>query len=163
MNPPSYTDFDILQAYMKAVDLIPKEKTFRIAPGHINVFYNLANLVKVNSSRLNEALLLYNRALSMKPEFVEAHMNKADTLLKLNRTDQALSSYQTAVKYGPGNPDAHYNLGTVYLNKGDVANAQKCYQRVLSLNGKHTLAMFNMGLLLTEQKTQDGLRQAINM
>ena len=148
---------------MKAVDLIPKEKTFRIAPGHINVFYNLANLVKLDDSRLNEALSLYNKALSMKPDFVEAHMNKADTLLKLNQSDQALSSYQTAVRYGPGNPDAHYNLGTVYLNKGDLSNAQKCYQRVLSLNNQHKLAMFNMGLLLTEKKTPDALHRAAQM
>jgi len=35
---------------------IKKEKTFRIAPNYINLYFNLANLVKLNNSRLEEAL-----------------------------------------------------------------------------------------------------------
>lgn len=68
---------------------MPKGKSFRVAPSHINVYYNLANLVKMNPTRLLEAYDLYQTALSMKPDFVEAYLNKGDVLLKLNRTGDA--------------------------------------------------------------------------
>ena len=48
-----------LKAYNEAMKLMPdieKEKSFRIAPNYINVYYNLANLVKLNSNRLEEAI-----------------------------------------------------------------------------------------------------------
>lgn len=79
---------------------IEKEKSFRIAPNYINVYYNLANLVKLDSSRLEEAIKviingvntvpwqspqLYDTSLRMKVDFVEAYINKADALLQLNR------------------------------------------------------------------------------
>lgn len=47
------------KAYNEAIKLMPdieKEKSFRIAPNYINVYYNLANLVKLDSSRLEEAI-----------------------------------------------------------------------------------------------------------
>ena len=47
------------KAYKEAIKLMPdieKEKRFRIAPNYINVYYNLANLIKLDSKRLKEAI-----------------------------------------------------------------------------------------------------------
>lgn len=44
-----------MQAYRVAVELMPKGKSFRVAPSHINVYYNLANLVKLDPARAQEA------------------------------------------------------------------------------------------------------------
>ena len=48
----------LLQAYRAGIALLPdfkKEKTARIAPNHINIYYNLANLLRTDESRLEEA------------------------------------------------------------------------------------------------------------
>ena len=50
--------FTPLQAYRAGMALLPdfkKEKKARIAPNHINLYYNLANLLRTNESRLEEA------------------------------------------------------------------------------------------------------------
>ncbi|KAI5738370.1 hypothetical protein M8J77_006105 [Diaphorina citri] len=57
------------EAYLRAKSLLPKAKPgesyqTRIAPNHLNVFLNLANLIAKNSTRLEEADLLY-RQVSM--------------------------------------------------------------------------------------------------
>ena len=138
------------QAYGVAVKLMPKGKTFRIAPSHINVYYNLANLVRHDPSRLSEAYDLYQTALSMKPDFVEAHMNKGDLLLKLNRTQDARASFEKALQFNPQYTDAHYNLGTAHLLLGDKVMAEKCYRQALLLDGGHVHALLSLSGVLRE-------------
>ncbi len=133
---------------------MPKGKTFRIAPSHINVYYNLANLVRQDPARLSEAFDLYQTALSMKPDFVEAHMNKGDLLLKLNKTEDAKISFQKALQYNPEYTDAHYNLGTAHLLLGDRVEAERCYKRALSLDKEHVYALLSLAGVLRELNKQ---------
>ena len=45
--------------------IIPGKKyAARIAPNHLNVYINLANLIRANESRLEEADQLYRQAIS---------------------------------------------------------------------------------------------------
>ena len=150
-----YNPFLLLQAYLQAVELVPKTKTFRIAPMHINVFYNLANLVKLDPERFSEALQLYNRALSMKVDMVEAYINKGDLLLKLDRVEEAKQSFLNAVKYNPNYADAHFNLGSVYLRLEDLAKAEKHYKKALAIDPRHHLSLFNLGMLYVNKYDKD--------
>lgn len=64
------------EAYLKAKSLFPKVKPgesyqARIAPNHLNVFLNLANLISKNSTRLEEADHLYKQAISMRSDYVQ--------------------------------------------------------------------------------------------
>nr|NVI79279.1 putative transmembrane and TPR repeat-containing protein CG4050-like protein [Cucujiformia] len=86
------------EAYLKAKSLLPKAKPgesyqARIAPNHLNVFLNLANLISKNSTRLEEADLLYRQAISMRADYTQAYINRGDILIKLNRTKEAQEVY----------------------------------------------------------------------
>ncbi len=138
---------------------MPSGKSFRVAPSHINVYYNLANLVKMNPARLQEAFRLYQRAISMKPDFVEAHMNKGDLLLHLNQTDEARQAFETALRYNPEYTDAHYNLGSALLQMGRRSDAEKCYRRALALDANHIHALLSLaGLLQDGQQHQEAFQ-----
>ena len=146
------------QAYRVAVELMPKGKTFRVAPSHINVYYNLANLLRTDPHRLSEAYDLYQTALSMKPDFVEAHMNKGDLLLKLNKTTDARQAFEKAIYYNPDYTDAHYNLGTAFLLLGDKAGAEKSYRRALKLDRQHVHSLLSLaGLLQDMNRSEDAI------
>lgn len=138
---------------------MPKGKSFRVAPSHINVYYNLANLVRQDPARLGEAYDLYQTALSMKPDFVEAHMNKGDLLLKLNRTEDARQSFEKALQYNPEYTDAHYNLGTAFLLLGDRASAERSYRQAISLDSKHVYALLSLAGVLRELNKQSEERK----
>ena len=82
----------------------------RIAPNHLNVFLNLANLLARNRSRLEEADALYRQAIGMRADYTQAYINRGDVLIKLNRTQEARRAYETALTYDSHNPDIYYNV-----------------------------------------------------
>src|SRR5262249_42639665 len=59
--------------------------------------------------RLDEALTSYDRALAIRPDYVEALNNRGALLEDLKRPDDALASYDRAITLNPGYADAHYN------------------------------------------------------
>ena len=101
--------------FAQAKSLLPKAKPgesyqARIAPNHLNVFLNLANLIARNETRLEEADLLYRQAISMRADYTQAYINRGDILLKLNRTKEAQEVYERALFYDSNNPDIYYNV-----------------------------------------------------
>lgn len=108
---------DAEDAYLRAKSLLPKAKPgesyqARIAPNHLNVFLNLANLISKNHTRLEEADMLYRQAISMRSDYTQAYINRGDILIKLNRTKEAQEVYERALLYDSTNPDIYYNVST---------------------------------------------------
>lgn len=105
------------EAFLRAKSLLPRAKpgeTYqtRIAPNHLNVFLNLANLISKNHTRLEEADLLYRQAISMRSDYTQAYINRGDILIKLNRTKDAQEVYERALLYDSNNPDIYYNVSS---------------------------------------------------
>jgi len=106
-------------AYLIAKSLLPKAKPgesyqARIAPNHLNVFLNLANLISKNVTRLEEADSLYRQAISMRSDYTQAYINRGDILIKLNRTKEAQEVYERALLYDSSNPDIYYNVSIMF-------------------------------------------------
>ena len=139
---------------------MPTGKTFRVAPSHINVYFNLANLLRKNSSRNDETLQLYKRAISMKPDFSEAHMNMGDLLLKMNRVEDAKNSFKNAIKHRSDYSDAYFNLATTCLQLQEHDEAERNYRGALHYNPNHALSLFNLGVLFAEMNVPSKLQEA---
>ena len=146
----SLTNFHV-KVYKKAVDMMPSGRSFRVAPNYINVYYNLANLIRTDSSRTLEAYELYQKALSMKPDFVEAHMNKGDLLLRMNKSVDAKLSFEKALHYNPEYTDAHYNLATALVQLGERKEAERSYRRALAMDKTHLFSLLSLGSLLLDE------------
>lgn len=104
-----------MSSWSQAKSLLPKAKPgesyqARIAPNHLNVLLNLANLIAKNQTRLEEADMLYRQAISMRSDYTQAYINRGDVLLKLNRTKEAQEVYERALFYDTDNPDIYYNV-----------------------------------------------------
>ncbi|MEE6480276.1 hypothetical protein FKM82_012521 [Ascaphus truei] len=74
------------ESYLIAKSLMPqvipgKKYAARVAPNHLNVYINLANLIRANESRLEEADQLYRQAISMRPDFKQAYISRWDIYL----------------------------------------------------------------------------------
>ncbi|XP_066909722.1 protein O-mannosyl-transferase Tmtc3 [Halyomorpha halys] len=143
------------EAYLKAKSLLPKAKPgqsyqARIAPNHLNVFLNLANLIAKNETRLEEADLLYRQAISMRADYTQAYINRGDVLLKLNRTKEAQEVYEQALFYDSNNPDIYYNLGVVFLEQGKASQALAYLDKALEYDPEHEQALLNSAILLQE-------------
>ncbi|XP_068627864.1 protein O-mannosyl-transferase Tmtc3 [Battus philenor] len=148
------------EAYVKAKSLLPKAKPgesyqARIAPNHLNVFLNLANLISKNATRLEEADMLYRQAISMRADYTQAYINRGDILIKLNRTKEAQEVYERALLYDSGNPDIYYNLGVVLLEQGKASQALAYLDKALELEPEHEQALLNSAILLQELGAAD--------
>ncbi|XP_077517055.1 protein O-mannosyl-transferase Tmtc3-like isoform X2 [Amblyomma americanum] len=142
-------------AFRKAKDLLPRPKPgepykARIAPNHLNVFLNLANLISRNSSRLEEADSLYRQAISMRVDYIQAYINRGDILIKLNRTREAQEVYERALELDATNPDIFYNLGVVFLEQGRPSDALMYFNKALELDPDHEQALMNSAILIQE-------------
>ncbi|GLH05530.1 Protein O-mannosyl-transferase TMTC3 [Gryllus bimaculatus] len=134
-------------AYLQAKSLLPKAKPgesyqARIAPNHLNVFLNLANLIARNETRLEEADLLYRQAISMRADYTQAYINRGDILLKLNRTKEAQEDNT--------NERVYFNLGMLAMDDRDVAGAEHWFRQAVQLKDDFRSALFNLALLLAD-------------
>lgn len=142
-------------AYLVAKSLMPqvipgKKYATRVAPNHLNVYINLANLIRANDSRLEEADQLYRQAISMRPDFKQAYISRGELLLKMNKLTEARDAYLRALELDRTNADLWYNLAIVNIEMKDPSEALKNFNHALQLNPRHKLALFNSALLMQE-------------
>ncbi|XP_034031789.1 protein O-mannosyl-transferase TMTC3 isoform X2 [Thalassophryne amazonica] len=142
-------------AYLIAKSLMPqvipgKKYATRVAPNHLNVYINLANLIRANESRLEEADQLYRQAISMRPDFKQAYISRGELLLKMNKLTEARDAYLRALELDRSNADLWYNLAIVNIEMKDPSEALKNFNHALELNPRHKLALFNSALLMQE-------------
>lgn len=157
------------KAFFKAKDLLPRPRPgeryqTRVAPSHLNVFLNLANLIARNKSRLEEADALYRQAISMRADYTQAYINRGDVLIKMNRTREAQEVYEKALQFDSSNPDIYYNvcykvtcylischhyfflpylyskLGVVLLEQGKATQALVYFNKALELEPHHEVS-----------------------
>ncbi|XP_062317316.1 protein O-mannosyl-transferase TMTC3 [Osmerus eperlanus] len=142
-------------AYLVAKSLMPqiipgKKYATRVAPNHLNVYINLANLIRTNDSRLEEADQLYRQAISMRPDFKQAYISRGELLLKMNKPTEAREAYLRALELDHTNADLWYNLAIVNIEMKEPSEALKNFNHALELNSRHKLALFNSALLMQE-------------
>ncbi|KAG2460084.1 TMTC3 protein, partial [Polypterus senegalus] len=137
--------------FMSALKVIPGKKyATRVAPNHLNVYINLANLIRANESRLEEADQLYRQAISMRPDFKQAYISRGELLLKMNKPNEARDAYLRALELDSANADLWYNLAIVNIEMKEPSEALNNFNQALELNPKHKLALFNSALLMQE-------------
>ena len=63
--------------------------------------------------RFDEALAVYQMAITLKPDYTVAFNNRGNALRKLKRFEEALASYDEAIVRKPDYADAFNNRGVV--------------------------------------------------
>ncbi|CAL1294996.1 unnamed protein product [Larinioides sclopetarius] len=151
------------KAFWMAKNLLPKVrpgKTYQthIVPRHLDLFLNLGNLLSRNHSRLEEAQELYKEAISMKTDYIDAYMQRASLLLKLNRSEEAHDMYKQALKYDHMNPDIFYNMGVLLLEQGKSHQALARFDQALQVDPEHEKSLLNYAIL-TQDSGDSSLRR----
>lgn len=101
-----------------------------------------------DAGRYDDALLLYDDAVSRWPTLALLWNNRGNTLLELGFIDQAIKSYQHALHLAPSLHDSRVALATCYQAQGDLQQALVECAKVLKSAPEHAEAHWNYGLLL---------------
>lgn len=84
--------------------------------------------------KYNEALKAYDKAIELKPDYVEAWYNKGVVLDNLGRHDEALKAYDKAIVLKPDFARAWYNRACVYSVKGEKEKALSDLKKAIELD-----------------------------
>jgi tetratricopeptide (TPR) repeat protein/SAM-dependent methyltransferase len=109
--------------------------------------YALGNAL-AQQGRLDESVAYYRRALSLRPDYVEAHNNLGIALQGQGLLKEAAASYRDALSLRPQSHYLHYNLGNVLRDDGELDEAATCYRRALSCQPDFAEAHNNLGVVL---------------
>ena len=95
-----------------------------------------------------QARLHLQKALDLRPNFPEAHINLALTLLRAGQLDAAISHFQQALALQPNNAPAHSQLGQLLLLKGRVQDTLDHYQTAVALQPDDPYFLNNLAWVL---------------
>jgi len=110
-----------------------------------------------HAGTLEEAATRYREALAQRPDFLEAHVDLAGVLWRLEDFEGALVHARKAVELGPQHPYAVRVLGTALLNLNRVDEAEQQLRRALELQPGFPLAEIDLAFgLLLAGRLQEG-------
>lgn len=106
--------------------------------------------------RYEEALQLWDRLLTLRPDTVEALFGKGHALINLKRYGEALEVSRRAVQLDPSHREAAFNYGTCELYAGDPARALAVVEPLLQKDDRHPqlLALSMLLYLATGNRDQ---------
>jgi predicted Zn-dependent protease len=110
------------------------EQELQLDPGNANAIYELAEIHR-QQNELDQAQRLFESALQYYPDFEEAQVGLATTLMALQKPDLALPHLQRAVVLNAGDEVAWYRLAQADRalgNKDEQTKALAQFQRLRS-------------------------------
>ena len=119
--------------------------------------YNIRGKRHSKLGQLDAAISCYEKAISIKPEYVEAHYNIGSANHKLGNLDLAVRSYKKVVAIKPEYAITHKNkiLSVIYFfSKGLISDAINALEKLININPNDAL-LFNMtgGCYASQGKT----------
>jgi len=91
-----------------------------------------------------------SRAVSLAPQWADAHYNLAVAHLKLGHTEQAVEELRLATTLAPEDGEAWGFLGALLWAEGDLSEAQKALSRSAAMPGASVGTLFNLASVALE-------------
>ena len=117
-----------------------REILIHYAPSSVNLWNHTAYFHQ-SIQQLDSAIVYYNKALSINPNFKPSKQNLvgiykmyANYYINQNNLKIAKQYYEQAVRIMPQDADLHNNLANVLLKLGDAKNAVKHFEQAIKIN-----------------------------
>uniref|UniRef100_A9AB70 Tetratricopeptide TPR_2 repeat protein n=1 Tax=Methanococcus maripaludis (strain C6 / ATCC BAA-1332) TaxID=444158 RepID=A9AB70_METM6 len=107
------------------------------------------------SGDFNAAEVEYIKAISLNPDYSEAHNNYGCLLEYLERFDEAELEFKKAVELDDLNSKAHNNLATLLAKSEKFDEAEKYYKKAIELDPEYWGAIYNLGAMYATLKRYD--------
>lgn len=116
-------------------------------PTHVRAwnYYGVALAVE---GRHDDAIRAYEKALAIKPDSDDVHINMGKSLAKAGRYADAITHYRSAMAASGDDAMLHHSLAIALEKTGQLDAALTEYAETLRLDPSHPFARFNRGLAL---------------
>jgi protein O-mannosyl-transferase len=119
------------------------------------VAHNNLGATLVQKGKVDEAIINFQKALKIKPDYADTHNNLGTALLQKGNVDEAIVHYQKALEIKPDFMLACYNLGNCLIQKGSVDEAIIQYQKALQIKPDCAEAYNNLGYCFIQKGNVD--------
>jgi protein O-mannosyl-transferase len=93
------------------------------------IVLNNLGLICAQEKRYNDAIEYFLRAIRLKPNYTDPHLNLGSAYMEIGRTEAAELQLRAAVALSPLNTRAHNELGKLYLGAGRLSEAEEQFRR----------------------------------
>ncbi len=131
-------------------EAIDKIKALNEKHPNVPLLFNLIGACYKELGQLEGAAKMFEVAVSIKPDYAEAHFNLGVILKALGRDVVAVESYKKAIAITPNYPDAHNNLGTALHDLGNLEASIESLEWAVAYKYDFAEAHNNLGNVLNE-------------
>jgi len=131
-------------------EAIDKIKALNEKYPNVPLLFNLIGACYKELGQLDGAAKMFEAAVSIKPDYAEAHFNLGVILKALGQDVAAVESYKKAVAITPNYPDAHNNLGTALHELGHLEASIESLEWAVAYKYDFAEAHNNLGNVLNE-------------
>jgi len=121
-------------------------------------FADAASATRVESGRIAhrrgnfaDAILAYDEAIRLDPEYTAAWKSKGDALAAIGRTTEAMVAYDEAIRIDPNLSSAWYKKGNLLYYQGNRNDALQAYEESVRLDPSFAPAWNGKGNALKNQ------------
>ena len=140
-----------LHKFIKAEEYLNNLISFKKTP---ELFYTYGNVQK-KLKKYHEAIISFNFAIELNPNFSEAFNNLGNTQKLLNKREEALKSFEKAVGLKENNIEALFNLSSMYKENNNYKDLIIIYKKILGIDKNNIKTLYNLGtahLILGDEK-----------
>jgi len=132
---------------IEAIDLVKNlNKDFPNVP----LLFNILGACYQALKQLDTSVKMFKTAISIKPDYAEAHFNLGVVLRILGRPKLAVESYKKAIAHFPYYLSAYNNLGNALKQIGELEEAIVSYQNAINIKPDFAEAHNNIGIVLKD-------------
>ena len=117
------------------------------------IIYNEA-IDKYNANEVDKSIEMFNKAISIDPNFYDANYNLAQILMSVGKYEEALKPLEAILKIKPEDSETLYNLGKIQYKRGYLSSSYTYLNKISTTAPQYESAKL---LLNKIEKRQDEL------
>jgi len=141
-------------------DVILWEDCVKKSPNKPRQHYNLG-VVLARKGKLDDAIKHYNKAIQIKPDYLEAYYNLGNALVRKGDAKAAIYNYHKTLQLNPDFFKSYYNIARILYGQGKIDEAIHNYQKALNINKETPQTLFNLSWIYATSENnsyRDGIK-----
>ncbi len=127
-----------------------------------SMLYNMTGTANQAFGKLDEAVVAYKKAISLKPDSAEVYNNMGNTLKAQSKLDEAVVAYKKAIGLKPDSAEFYNNIGNTLKAQSKLDEAVVAYKKAININSDIPEIYNNLGIALREQSKLEEAVEAFN-
>lgn len=130
-----------LQKFLDAEKYFEKLISIKKTP---EIYYTYGNIQK-KIKKYNDAVISFENAIKLKPNFSEAYNNLGNTKKIINKRDEAIVCYRKAIEFKNNNIEALISLSAILKEDRNYVDLIEVYKSILKLDINNIKTLYNLG------------------